>query len=290
MGQITLATPDPEGSARDLAEIVGLKITRGEADAYFLSSNERSFEVVYARSSQPGILAVGLEAMNADAVGEVFRRVRAEGLEVIDDRPIWPEIAHGFRFRTPFGPIFEIHTPVPRDQATRHIGTGSRPRRLEHVNVRVADTHGFRDLLTGVLGLKISDRTTNDELAWYRAWDGYHHTIAVGLGSDLHHYAFDANAIDDLVGIADTLALKDRTLLWGPGRHGAGDNIFTYYLDPNGCAVETSVGMARIDNDDLYEPRTWSLGPNSKVRNLWGSLSSPEFAKAGVPFIERISP
>lgn len=288
IGAVTLATPDPEGASQDLCEIVGLKVTGRRGAAWFLSANERSFEVVYARHPRPGVVAVGLEAMDGAAVDEAYRRVQAERLTVIDDRPLWPGVAKGFRFKTAFGPIFEVHTPVPRGLPPRHIGPGSRPRRFEHVNLRVTDTHGFRDLLTTLLGMRISDRTTNDELVWYRAWDGYHHAIAAGQGDGLHHYAFDAHAVEDLVGIADTLALKGRTLLWGPGRHGAGDNIFTYYLDPNGCAVETSVGLVRIDNDDMYEPRTWSLGPESKVRNLWGSPSPAAFAGAGVPFIEML--
>ncbi|KAA3506449.1 hypothetical protein G6L63_00365 [Agrobacterium vitis] len=41
-------------------------------------------------------------------------------------------------------------------------------------------------------------------------------------------------------------------MAWGPGRHGAGENIFTYYADPHGCIVENSVQMAHIDNDAVY--------------------------------------
>lgn len=286
IGQITLATPDPHGSARDLADIVGLKTTVERDDAVLMSANERVVEVAYVRAPQAGAVAVGLEAMDDAALDEALRRVRAEGLAILDDQPLWGHAARGFRFRTPFGPVFEIHTAVPRSVAARHIGPGSRPTRFEHVNLRVTDTHGFRDFLTSLLGMCISDRTTEDELVWYRAWDGYHHTIAAGRGDGLHHYAFDARALEDLVGIADTLSLKGRSLLWGPGRHGAGDNVFTYYLDPNGCVVETSVGLVRIDNDDLYVPRTWSLGPESLVRNLWGAPSPPAFARGGVPFVD----
>lgn len=286
MGHVAISTPDPEESARDLAEIVGLKVTEKNETAIFMSANDRRCEVAYVRGQRAGVIAIGLEAMDAASVDEVMRRAKADGLAIIDDKPIFPGVERAFRFATPFGPVFEIHTPVERNQATRHIGTGSRPKRLEHVNLRVTDTHGFRDFVTGTLGMKLSDRTTNDELTWYRAWDGYHHTIAAGQGNRLHHYAFDAQAVEDLIQIADSLVVKDRGLLWGPGRHGAGDNIFTYYRDPNGCAVETSVGLARIENDLLYEARVWSLNPESRVRNLWECSPPPKaFTEAGIPYL-----
>jgi len=285
IGQLTLVSPDPSGSARDLSRIVGLKIRDEQTDAAFLSANDRAHEVVYARGPKPGALAMGLEAMDDAALEEAKRRVLAEGLTIIDDKPLWGKAEKGFRFKSTFGPIIEVHTPVSRTYAPRNVGAGARPTRLEHTNVRVPDVQAFGELLTGLFGMRLSDRTEGYEVAWYRAWDGFHHTVAVGKGAaELHHYAFDANAIEHLVGIADTLALEDRELLWGPGRHGAGDNIFTYYLDPNGCVVETSVGMARIENDDLYEPRVWSL--KSNVRNLWGAPSPEAFRAGGVPFVE----
>lgn len=286
MGYVVLSTPDPEGSARDLAEIVGLKVTEKRESSIYMSSNDRRCEVAWQKGDAAGVVVIGLEAMDAASVDEVARRAQADGLVMLDDRPAIDGVERAIRFVTPFGPVFEVHTPVQRNQAVRHIGTGARPKRLEHVNVRVTDTRGFRDFAEGTLGMKLSDRTANDELSWYRAWDGYHHTLAVGEGNRLHHYAFDAYAMEDLIHIADSLVLKQRNLLWGPGRHGAGENIFTYYRDPNGCAVETSVGLARIENDLLYEARVWSIEPDSGLRNLWQSSPPPAaFSEAGIPYL-----
>ncbi len=286
MGYVVMSTPDPEGSARDLAEIVGLKVTERSDTSVFMSANERRCEVVYRRGDARGVVVIGLEAMDAACVDEVAHRARKDGLVIIDDVPAIDGVERAVRFATPFGPVFEVHTPVARNQSLRHIGTGGRPKRLEHVNVRVSDTRGFQDFALGTLGMKLSDRTTNHELAWYRAWDGYHHTLAVGQGNCMHHYAFDANAVEDLIQIADSLVLKERSLLWGPGRHGAGDNIFTYYRDPNGCAVETSVGLVRIENDLLYEARVWSLDPESGLRNMWQLTAPPAaFGEAGIPYL-----
>lgn len=284
IGQLTLVSPDPDVAARDVVDIVGLRIASSEGGGIFLTANERQHELVYTHGPQGRMLAMGLEAMNAEAVAEVKRRVVSEGLTIIDDKPLWGRAAVGFRFQSSFGPVIEVHTPVPRVFPPRQA-TGSRPTRLEHTNFRVSDTRAFGELLERLFGMRLSDRTEGFELAWYRTLDGYHHTIAVGQGEPtMHHYAFDANSLEHLAGIADRLVQKKRSLLWGPGRHGAGDNIFTYYLDPDGCAVENSVELARIDCDDVHEPGVWAL--DSDVRNLWGVASPADFGRAGILFLE----
>lgn len=179
MGFVAFATPDPDGSAQDLIDLVGLKITGRRDDTVFLSSNERRWEVALTRGGGRAALAIGLEAIDADAVAEVERRARSEGLEILDDRPLHDGIERAVRFATPWGPVFEVHTPVARDQSQRHLGAGARAKRIEHVNLKVPDRLAFSDLLVKLLGMQLSDRTGGDEFRWFRAADGYHHTVAL---------------------------------------------------------------------------------------------------------------
>lgn len=285
MGYLVLHTPDPENSARDLSEIVGVRVTQKRDGMVFTSSNSRLCEVAYKKSDQTGVSVIGLEAIDAAAVDEARKRAKSEGLDILNDTPSLPGVDKAFRFATPFGPVFEVHTPIARDQPPQYIGTTTRPRRLEHVNCRIQDSLGFHDLLTKLFGMKVSDRTNDNALIWYRAADGFHHTIAAGKGDEMHHYAFDAYSVEDLVSLADALDLKGRELLWGPGRHGAGDNIFTYYRDPNGVVVETSFGMARIDNDDTYIVRDWSKERPGRMRNKWGPATPLEYFNNGAKYL-----
>lgn len=285
MGYVVIATPDPDGSARDLAYMTGVRITHRAADAAFVSSNARYCDVAYLRDARPGIRAVGLEAMDDDTVDEVHRRAKSEGLTILDDKPLLPKVRRAVRFATPFGPIFEVHTPIEREPIDPAKFNAARVRRLEHVNLRASDPKGFHDLVTRLLGMKLSDRTTGYERAWYRCADGYHHTFACGPGDGLHHYAFDAHALYDLAGVADALAAKGRSLLWGIGRHGPGNNLFSYYLDPNGCVVEVSFGLERIDNDALHEPGNFEFNSSSNVLDHWGSQPPAAYGKALTPFV-----
>ena len=42
----------------------------------------------------------------------------------------------------------------------------------------------------------------------------------------------------ELARLADALGRDGRGLAWGPGRHGAGDNVATYHTDPSGVPIE----------------------------------------------------
>lgn len=285
MGYVVIAAPDPERSARDLADITGVRISQSTVDATYVSSNVRFCEVAYLRGDKHGVRAVGLEAMDEAAVDEVQRRAQSEGLTILSDTPLLPQVKRAVRFATPFGPIFEVHTPIARKDIPLASLNGNRVRRLEHVNLRATDPRGFHDLVTRLLGMKLSDRTTQYERAWYRAADGFHHTFAAGPGNGLHHYAFDAHGLYDLAGTADALVAKGRNLLWGVGRHGPGNNLFSYYLDPDGCVVEVSFGLERIDNDDLYEPGNWPFDSSSNVLDCWGSKPPEAYGKSLTPFL-----
>ena len=286
MGHVVISSPDPLGAANDLQETVGLRITERTADAVYLSSNTRHHEVTYVKGDGKAVV-IGLEAVSLEAIDEVYRRAKSDGLQILSDKPFGPHYARAVTFVAPGGAVFEVHSPIARNQPERYNGVGARPRRVEHVNAFAPDTLAFGAFCEKTLGMKLSDRTADDGFRWYRAAEGYHHTIAMGPGASmLHHYAFDLHCFEDLMRIADNLALKDRALVWGPGRHGAGSNIFTYYSDPHGCIVENSIEMARIDNDATYEPRAWDIsqGLNGRWINLWGTPPTPGFLIPGIPF------
>jgi len=284
MGYIVIATPDLEAAAEDLVDILGLRISGRFDDRILLSSNSRSCEVAFVHSHYRGIRAVGLEAPDVAAVDEIARRVTSEGCTILDDKPSIPRVKRAVRFRSLFGPILEVHTPVARESLKPMNDPGVHARRLDHVNIRVSDPHAFHEFTTKVLGMRLSDRTDDYSRAWYRAGDGFHHTIAAGPGEGLHHYGFDAYSILDLAAVADGLVLKGRSLLWGVGRHGPGNNIFSYYIDTNDTVVETSFGMERLD-ENPRDAGVWTDSALARVFDVWGSTPPSHYSSALTPFV-----
>jgi catechol 2,3-dioxygenase len=65
MGYLVIQMPDPEGSARDLCEIVRVRVTGHGKDSFFVSSNERLCEVAYVKGGTAGVRIIGLETIDA---------------------------------------------------------------------------------------------------------------------------------------------------------------------------------------------------------------------------------
>jgi hypothetical protein len=54
---------------------------------------------------------------------------------------------------------------------------------------------------------------------------------------------------------------------WGPGRHTAGNNTFSYFTTPNGFAVEYTSELDEVD-DDNHQHQVHVPGP--QVMDQWG--------------------
>ena len=79
-----------------------------------------------------------------------------------------------------------------------------------------------------------------------------HHRLAILPGPPaLNHVAFDVSSVDELMRGLARLTEKGVKLSWGPGRHTAGNNTFTYYLTPNGNAVEYTSDLEEVDEETL---------------------------------------
>jgi catechol-2,3-dioxygenase len=97
----------------------------------------------------------------------------------------------------------------------------------------------------------------------------------------LHHFAFELQDAGHVAEACDTLSAHGIPLIWGPGRHGVGHNLFTYHADPDGNVVELFCDLDRMASEELgyYEPRPWHdelpqrpkrWTPDPTSANLWG--------------------
>jgi catechol 2,3-dioxygenase-like lactoylglutathione lyase family enzyme len=281
---------EPEVLVRDLNEIAGVELRGKEGDRFYLSCSAQTSELCLKRGSPALVLSIGLEANDDDAFEEIYRRVRGEGLTIIADEPTAPGVAKAFQVVTPFGPVFEVHTSIPASVEIAGQLAGNKapkPNKLEHANLKIEDPQACGELLERLFGLRLSDRTADDTILWFRGSNRLHHILVLFPGpAQLHHYAFNYTEFSDIAIVADLLSERDRTLVWGVGRHEIGGSFFGYYSDSFGCLVESSVGMQKIPNDDAWEPRTWKRSPNLADRwiNLWGMAPPTNFLDFGIPF------
>jgi len=287
LGYIALNVNDVNAAVADARDIMGLSVVSQDADRALLTANDRHAELIFHKAGESALRQFGLEALTPGRVEEVARRARDQGLEIVSQSPSLPEIAHSVTVRFSENHVVEVHTPMQRDQPLRYAGPGIHPRYIDHVNLTARDPAAASDEMMKVLGLKLSERTSGWELSWMRAGDGRHHTVAFvkSHAAGIHHYSWEFADFNDFKRLGDVLDTCDRTLVWGPGRHGAGDNLFVYYVDAAGFLVECTAEMEVIA-DPAFQARIVDPGENLsnyKVVNRWGQLPSREWMEHFVP-------
>ena len=290
LGYVSLNVVDLETAVRDAATISGARVVDESPQRVLMSSNRRRAELALYAAAQAGVRCIGLEAVSADAVEAVKVRAQNAGLAVISDRPSLEFVDRAVTFLSSEGHAFEVHTPVPKDQAMRYTGAGIHPLCIDHVNLNSADPKKLSDELQSVLDLRLSERTINHELVWLRAGDGRHHTIGIvgAPTAGLHHFSWELRDFNDFKRLGDVLDAEDRLLIWGPGRHGAGDNLFAYYFDRSGFLVECTAEMEVIQ-DLNHQPPVFdvtSLATNPKAGNRWGQLPPPAWVAHSNSFVQ----
>ena len=289
IGHVQINVTDLDACVRDATDVLGLRITNTERNSVWLSSNGRSAELVLHLAAANATRLIAFEALSPEAVDEARHRLDHFGCKLVSTEPSLACARAGIVFSTPEGLLFELHTPVPDDVSKRRWATtGIRPSRIDHVNITSPDPVKTRERLEGVLGLMLSERMVDDGLSWMRGGNRQHHILGIVRGTPgLHHYAFELPDFQDYMQIGDSLDLLERQLVWGPGRHRPGDNIFAYYLDPSGAMVELSSGMSIVaDDSDYVAPVITQLKRPDNVRrmNSWGPPAPQPWLEHRFPF------
>ena len=58
-------------------------------------------------------------------------------------------------------------------------------------------------------------------------------------------------------------------IAWGVGRHGPGDNVFAYFIDPVGFVIEYTAEVLQVDDDYKFKgPSEWVWPPGRT--DQWG--------------------
>ncbi len=145
-----------------------------------------------------------------------------------------------------------------------------RPRGLQHIALQTLRLEAMVEFYTEALGLDISDWLLR-ECAWLRC-NNDHHTIMFMQGKqDIDHIGYSISSGPELLTWGDHLSRQETAILWGPGRHGAGSDLFIRFADVEGVHIELSAELQQYyDRDVTTPPRLWHT--RSTAFNLWGSM------------------
>ncbi len=283
LASATIETPDLGRALDHYTAVMGLAVSDRTEEGAWLRLDREPFSLMLRQGPQAATPRLGFEVAGGDDLDRLARSVTAAGGRVERLSDPAPGVPAALRLLDPKGTALEVHTAAG-STAPAPPRPGIGPTKLGHVAFNVADhatlaaTHRF---YAEALGFRVSD-WIGDFFVFMRC-NADHHTcnFLVGKANRMHHLAFELRDWAHLQSAADWLARNGIELLWGPGRHGPGHNIFLYYRDPDGNIIELFCEVDRMIDEDLgwFEPRPWHEDypqrpkvwePNPRSVNIWG--------------------
>jgi catechol 2,3-dioxygenase-like lactoylglutathione lyase family enzyme len=252
------------------AEKWGLAEVAAEPDmAWFKAQGHDEPYVVRLRRSNANHLDI--LALAADSRGDVdalLEQVVDAGCRIIHPpRSLTgPGGGYGFRCFSPDGLPLQISSDVSRSPS-REIGRWEGiPIRISHIVLHSPQPQQAVKFFTEVLGFRVSD-WLGDFMCFLRC-NRAHHRVAILPGpACLNHVAYDMQGVDGMMRGISRLHQAGVDIRWGPGRHTAGENTFSYFVTPLGFAVEYTAELEEVDFD-THIHKVHAPGP--RVMDQWG--------------------
>ena len=282
LGHLEIRSPDVAALATYYERVLGLAVTEQSEDAAYLTTGADHHCLAIRRGSAHGRAGLGL--LVDGELSDVESALREAGLAV--ERRSDPEPGIGQALV-----VVEPLTDMPislyenQDHTDEQTSLGLRPTKLGHVANFAPELGPLRAFYEEILGFRWSD-IIGDFFVFLRC-NADHHAVNIMSStkrSGLHHAAFEVRDFVHLKDMLDQLARNEVRLEWGPGRHGAGHNIFTYHRDPDGNLVELfcELDVVHDETNGTFEPRPWheefpqgprrwEVGP--AAANKWGPIN-----------------
>ncbi len=281
LGHASFVTRDLERLADYYADVIGLRALERGPDAAHLTSGIDHHTVELHRGEQDGIAHLAFELAAGYGLDDAARQLadHAVASEIKSDAE--PGIDKLLELADPEGNTIQLYEPTGA-QVPGPDGRGIVPTKLGHICLRAADVPTLTDWYEGVLGFRWSD-WIGDFFVFVRC-GADHHSLNLlrgeASGNVLHHIAYELRDFAHVQPACDLLFQHGFPLVWGPGRHGPGHNIYTYHRDPDGNLVELFTQLD-VMNEALgcFEPRPWHEDrpqrpkrwtPDPLAPNRWG--------------------
>lgn len=247
-----------------------LKEVRDEAGlVYFATEGHDELYVVRLREAETQrIDVVALAADSREDVEGLHQQVVDSGCEIIFAPRELDQFGggYGFRFFNPDGITMEISAEVARGTARTLEEREAIPAKISHIVFHSPQHKELTQWFIDVLGFRLSD-WIGDFMSLIRC-NSAHHRIAFLPGpACLNHVAYDMPDVDEMMRGLKRLRRAGFDTVWGPGRHTAGDNTFSYFVTPAGFVVEYTAELEEVD-DATWEPRNFTPAPD--IMDQWG--------------------
>jgi catechol-2,3-dioxygenase len=282
LGYVAVRTPDVARLTAYYTDAISLALTERTKSSAYLTTGPDHHCVAIDQGPSHGRTRVGLEL--SGSLDDAARRLADAGLSAERRSDPEPGIGEALVVAEPGGDAV-VHLYERQSIIGVERDFGLRPAKLGHVASFTDDLGATQTFYERQLGFRWSD-TIGDFFVFLRCGPDHHavNFLASDNKAGLHHLAFEARDVSHLISVVDHLAQNGYPLVWGPGRHGVGHNVFTYHRDPDGNVVEvfTEIDLIFDERAGFFEPRPWHeefpqgprvWEPSPAAANKWGPVN-----------------
>jgi catechol 2,3-dioxygenase len=266
---VDLGTPDLARSEAFYRETWGLeRVAAADGALYLRATGSDHHVVALHRSDRTELRAVTFRLADPGDFDKIGRNAVDQGATLLSAPAPNPAPDGGviMSLRGPEGGVLRF---VHGD--TRHAAKPPRPElpeRLAHVNLNSTDVDRTATFYEKALGFRLTDRSA--AMAFVRC-NSDHHAVVIAAAkvNGLNHVAFLMPTWEGVMRGAGRMIDAGYPIAWGVGRHGPGDNVFAYFIDPVGTVVEYTAEVLQVDDSYVVRgPEHWVWPPGRT--DQWG--------------------
>ncbi len=266
---VELQLVDVAGASAFLEQTWGLApVAEHSGVRYFRGAGEESFILSLAAAAEPAVTAVTFSG-SAEEVDAARERARGAGAPVREIAALdAPGGGSGFAVQGPEAQAYRFIAGSAPAAPLPPAGARDRPIRITHAVLNTRDAEACERFAVGVLGFAVSDRTRH--MTFVRC-NRKHHCVAYARSdvSSLNHVAFEMADLESVMRGAGRMRDAGFDLVWGPGRHGPGNNVFGYFVAPWGGVIEYTSEVSEVGDDyRVGGPDDWKW-PAGRIDH-WG--------------------
>lgn len=289
---IAIGVTDLDAAERFYTSTWNLHTVARTGDAAYLRGSGSFHHILSLhRSDRPDVRNVTFSVAQAADLATIAVRTEAAGGTLVAGPQPLDEAGGGTALviNDPQGRVLRFVHGDARHADAVDAAHRDAPERITHVVFNSADVALAQRFYEDALGFCLSDRTK--VMAFMRC-NSDHHSIALADADadTLNHIAFVMPDLDAVMRGAGRMTDAGWPIEWGVGRHGPGNNVFSYFVGPDDFVIEYTAEVLQVD--DSYQaggPSDWGW-PAGRF-DQWGVSKPPseriKKAQKKIRFIEQ---
>ena len=261
---LEIQSSNPERLANFYSNIMDMKIDKLSLDKFICDGPSR--KIIITKGENKTLSYAGMVCRNENNLNEFKEFLNHNELKLKDHNS---EFYKSGSFSVEDPDKNKICFGVLKDKNSTVLDGIHAP--LQHLTFASEDVVSFQNFYENKLGFQVTDRVTknNGELATcFTTSNHEHHTIACFKSSKkgMDHHSYEAGDWNFIKNWCDHFASNNIKLMWGPGRHGPGNNLFVFIEDIDGNWIEISAELETVHGRPV---KNWPQ--EERTLNLWGN-------------------